>query len=206
MKNYSQHGEQAHILKFFGDFKGRFLDIGAFDGVTGSNTRALVELGWSGVSIEANPENFQLLLNQKLNNVNCVSAAVMSKAGLERFYFSADQCGTCLENKNLQAMLPVRSWYYVAAVTPWMIAERFGGDFDFISLDVEGVDLEVLQALGPVAGKARLLCFEDSIPCHVFDADYYQSMIAAAAACGFSKTIARTPSADGTGNTLIARE
>lgn len=206
MKNYSQHGEQDHILKFFGDFKGRFIDIGAFDGVTGSNTRALIELGWSGVSIEANPENFQTLLGKKLNGVACVNAAVMPKAGLEKFYFSADQCGTCLDNPNLKAMLPVRSSYFIAAVTPQMIADRLGDDFDFISLDVEGVDLEVLRALGPVTGKARLLCFEDSIPCHVFDPEYYRNMIAAAAALGFTKTIARTPRDDGTGNTLIAKE
>ena len=206
MKNYSQHGEQAHILKFFDGFKGRFLDLGAFDGVTGSNTRALAELGWFGVSIEANPENFQTLLGKNLNGVDCVNAAVMPKAGLERFYFSADQCGTCMENKNLQAILPVRSSYYVAAVTPQMIADKFGGDFDFISLDVEGVDLNVLLELSPVAKKAKLLCFEDSIPCHNFDPDYYNFMLEAAASLGFKTLVARTvPAQGGTGNTLVSR-
>ena len=36
-------------------FKGTFLDLGAYDGVDLSNTRALTELGWAGVCIEPNP-------------------------------------------------------------------------------------------------------------------------------------------------------
>lgn len=57
MKNYSQFEEQTAILKAFGnpEIPRRFLDIGSWDAVTFSNTRALVELGWSGVLIEPAP-------------------------------------------------------------------------------------------------------------------------------------------------------
>ena len=44
--NYSQHNEQEIILNFFNGRIGRYLDIGAFDGVDMSNTLALAELGW----------------------------------------------------------------------------------------------------------------------------------------------------------------
>lgn len=75
MRNYSQYAEQAAILEAFGwspdgstydDSKRtitpRFLDIGCWDPITFSNTRALVELGWSGVMIEPAPGPFLELL------------------------------------------------------------------------------------------------------------------------------------------------
>jgi len=58
MRDYSQFHEQIAILNALNpspETPGRFLDIGAFDPITFSNTRALVELGWSGVMIEPAP-------------------------------------------------------------------------------------------------------------------------------------------------------
>jgi FkbM family methyltransferase len=203
MKDHSQHGEQAHILKFFGERKGRFLDIGAFDGVTGSNTRALAELGWSGVCVEANPISFARLMELAAGHVQCVNAAVADHAGLIGFK-DAGQLSSGLGH-NVPKKFIVRE-FDVAAITPAMIAARFTGDFDFISLDVEGMDLEVLRELSPVTEKASLLCIEDSLPFHAFDAEYYSQLRLAAATLGFSKVIARTPTDDGTGNTLLAKE
>ena len=49
---YSQNNEEQIILNYFSGKKGTFLDIGANDGVTLSNVRALAELGWKGALIE----------------------------------------------------------------------------------------------------------------------------------------------------------
>lgn len=58
---YSQNNEQEEIIKYFNGKTGTFLDIGANDGKTLSNTRALAELGWKGVLIEPSPKAFALL-------------------------------------------------------------------------------------------------------------------------------------------------
>jgi len=206
MKDYSQHGEQAHILKFFDGFKGRFLDIGAFDGITGSNTRALVELGWTGVCIEASPLVFRELVKNAKHTVSCCNAAVMDSAGLVKFYDNDGQCGTCLDNQDLERVVPTQRTYWVGAITPKMIADTFGGHFDFISLDIEGMDLNVLREFEPVAEHTRLLCFEDSIPCHKFDPKYYDQMIFKSAALDLTQIIFRSGDTIGGGNTLIARK
>lgn len=59
MKDYSQNGEQAHILHYLdtiGITKGHLVDLGAGDGYTMSNTRALLERGWTGDLYDGNPK------------------------------------------------------------------------------------------------------------------------------------------------------
>ncbi len=45
------------FLEVFGeDYVGRFVEVGAFDGMTYSNTWGLAENGWSGLYVEAHPD------------------------------------------------------------------------------------------------------------------------------------------------------
>lgn len=56
MRDYSQHGEQAAIVRWAAGRVGGFLDLGAYDGERYSNTAALAELGWPGVCVDAAPD------------------------------------------------------------------------------------------------------------------------------------------------------
>ena len=56
--DYSQNGEQLIIEKYFGDFKGILLDIGANDGETLSNSRSLIKKGWQAVLVEPSESAF----------------------------------------------------------------------------------------------------------------------------------------------------
>lgn len=51
---FTQNMEELHIVQNL-PANGRFLDIGAHDGVTFSSTRALLLNGWSGVYVEPDP-------------------------------------------------------------------------------------------------------------------------------------------------------
>ncbi len=59
MNKYSQNGEEAVILETLaalGIEKGHLVDLGAGDGVTMSNTRALIERGWTGNLYDGDPK------------------------------------------------------------------------------------------------------------------------------------------------------
>ena len=59
VKDYSQNGEQAEILRVFdtiGIDKGHLVDLGAGDGYTMSNSRALLEKGWTGDLYDGDPK------------------------------------------------------------------------------------------------------------------------------------------------------
>lgn len=201
---FSQHGEELIILDFFkGKTDGRFLDIGANDSMTGSNTRALAELGWGGLLIEASPRVFQQLIHNCRGNEKlvCINAPVMGHCGMVKFHEVSDQCGTCtLLHQPANA---IKDSFWMNATCPEMIAAEFGGVYDFVSLDIEGSDLEVLQRMAPVLCGTQLLCIEDAVPFHDFVPEYYDQMITTAAMLGLSWVVARTN--DGRGNTLLAR-
>lgn len=60
---YTQGNEEEVILKLVDEMglsgsNNAFLDIGAADGVTFSNTRALADRGWRGTLVEPNPSGF----------------------------------------------------------------------------------------------------------------------------------------------------
>ncbi len=95
MNFYSQSGQDKGALsvtrhksepKFF-------VDIGAYDGINTSNTLALEECGWTGICVEANPEIFATLANNRPNAIN-LQFAVASFDGHLNFsgYFHHSFC------------------------------------------------------------------------------------------------------------------
>ena len=74
MKFYSQHKQDEFIIDYFkGKKDGTFLDIGAHDGITLSNTYTLeTELDWSGICFEPMPHEFKKLSGKTLNEVGVV--------------------------------------------------------------------------------------------------------------------------------------
>lgn len=164
MNHYSQNDEQEVILRFFGFRKGHLLDIGAFDGVTFSNSRALLESGWSGVLVEPDPFNVvKLLANTPPNHAQIICAAVAA---------TQEICRLAVETK------PERGW--ASTITPRLMTDdrihephpasvfvptisisQLAHPFDFISIDAEGRDFEILQSMPlKMLERCELLCIE----------------------------------------------
>lgn len=164
---YSQNNEELFILEHFADRPGRFLDIGAFDGKTFSNTLALVERGWSGVCIEPSPSVFISLLKLHGENqrVKLLNAAVTVMGGFFPFYDSGgDAISSTLEShaKKWAAGYGTKfASYEVFTVALDELFGQYGYDFDFINLDIEGCSYAMFQHL-PFArlSKTTCLCVE----------------------------------------------
>jgi len=210
MNKYSQWGEEEHILKFFsGKPIGRYLDLGAFDGLHASNTRCLSDSGWHGVCVEACSRAFERLLDNTRTNekVVCVNAAVTAheNQGIVLYHDAGDQIGTAYPSHHLGSL--VKHKWFVGSVTPKDIAKVFGDRFEFVSVDIEGSDLPVIESLGPLLKYTQLICTEDTIPNCRFDQEYYNQLMSAWAAHGFTKVVGLTYAVtdDKPSNTLLAR-
>jgi len=161
---YSQKNEETAILAHFGTSAGRLLDIGAWAPDTFSNTRALLDRGWSGVLVEPSPKPFVKLLEQHSSNphVRLLNAAVTVNGGISPFY---DSDGDALSSTN---PAHVKKWatgkckvkfteYAVLTISLNSLFDHYGFDFDFINIDVEGCSFELFERL-PFARLTKTTC------------------------------------------------
>lgn len=160
---YSQNLEEGFLTAYFNDFVGRFLDIGAYDGVDFSNTKKLVEMGWAGVLVEPAPYYFRALLenysgNSKLTLVHCALGAT------DRFqlFHSTERGGISTFDErwysNWKDILGDYKDYFVPVISVVRFFEAFPGPYDFVSIDAEGMDREILEVL-PLDG-VKVVCVE----------------------------------------------
>ncbi len=163
----SQRDEDKWILDFFGAKKGRFLDIGAFDGKDKSNTWCLAEKGWGGVCVEPSPGPFKVLQQnyEHRNDVLLVLGAVAPEGtGIVEIQLTDDLVST-IDKKTYGIWKDSVSSKYRRAFVPSMsyqqLIARFGQDFQFVNIDAEGVSWSIFQDfIKWDNGTARMVCIE----------------------------------------------
>lgn len=182
---YSQNNEEEIIGSQFPGFKGRFLDIGAYDGKTFSNTLKLVENGWSGVCVEASPIVFPKLLEQHKNNpsIQLVLAAVEPNGPrLVTWYDSGGDAVSTTELPHVhkwEAGSNVKFSAFTVYTLPLKhLFLKFGFDYDFINIDVESANLELFKAMPWVSlTQTKVVCVEHDM--------HHEEMLALLAPLGY---------------------
>lgn len=192
--NNSQWGEEAIVLDFFKGFTGTFLDIGAFDGITNSNTRALLELGWKGVLIEPDPEAFiKLRQNCYGHPVHCICSAVASGNGLKKLYGS---------NQRASLIKSSEDSIWVSTTDSYDLFDEFG-NCDFLSVDAEGSDFEILESMLKLF-TPKLICFEDDLP-DSRKPIYKQNVLKMLSGFGYTNIVGCTSTDRNSANTLVSK-
>ena len=164
---YSQNNEEQIILDHFGPvFKGTCLDLGANDGVTLSNTRACIERGWKGVMVDASTEMCDKL---RRFDVEVHNVAMGNTDGFLTFYESGEHLGKG-DRSLVSTIVPAEMdrWanetftpVTVECVTFKTLLSRSAfKTFDLISIDIEGMDLDVLTQMDLTALGCKMLCVE----------------------------------------------
>lgn len=171
---YSQNSEEEIVLNYFGDFVGTFWDIGAFSGVELSNTRALAIKGWRGILVEASPTVFEKLAanyeNYSSDQIRLYNIAIGEETGVKTFYDNHNAVGT-LHKEETKRWGESQSFgeLQVSCYDVWdfvdLVAEIDFNVFDFISIDIEGSDIDVLKQMDLGKLGCRCLCIEhNSVP------------------------------------------
>lgn len=172
--NYSQHGEQQIIQDWIQanmpGVAGRFLEIGAADGVTFSNCRALAEAGWSGLCVEPNPYLWCELNRIYKDNTEVQTLCALVWPWPEIRTLHLNQDGLSTSDAQVYSGMQRRGVYFHGAcasptVTPQQLSAS--GPFDVISIDAEGADLLIVQHGKELFSGAKLLCVEKCSPVHV---------------------------------------
>lgn len=172
--SYTQNREEEFILKYLGD-KGVLLDLGANDGRTFSNSLRLIQKGWKAVLVEASPTIFKRLKKEHHGNKNvqCLNMAIGKKNEKVTFYESGTLLGkgdhslvSTIDPEELKRWkgiefnkieMPCYTYDRIKPVFKWK-------NFDFISIDVEGLDYDILAQIDLLNVKMVIVEFNGKEP------------------------------------------
>jgi FkbM family methyltransferase len=167
MTYHSQFGQDAAVIELFpAGHKGTYADVGAADGMYLSNTLALEQAGWTGLCIEADPAEFAKLEKNHRgtsHNVACANqlgdvtfqrVPVEGWSGLVEYPHQLN--APEIERMKLAGKLetftvPCRPLRNLIDDTPFI---------DYLSIDVEGAELSVLESVDWARTTIRVITVE----------------------------------------------
>lgn len=144
---------------------GFYVDVGANDPARSSNTMRFYRRGWTGINIEPNPECHRRIAAARPRDVN-LNIGVSREAGKSTFYaFVPDTRSTF--SAATAARLRDKGLRMVASPSVELkplaeVLERYGGGrtIDFLSVDTEGFDEQVLLSNDWERYRPTVICVE----------------------------------------------
>ena len=150
---FSQYGEDKWIAEHLAlPERGVFVDVGAHDGITDSNTYHFERRGWTGLCIDGNPEIMPALAR---NRATAVHAAIGSNPTAEYWIHpSSGLSGFGRKHFNgCRAHPPIRRLDDV-------LRERGIIAIDLLSIDVEARELDVWSTFDHNVYRPRIVVTE----------------------------------------------
>jgi FkbM family methyltransferase len=137
---------------------GTFCELGAFDGVTHSNTLLLEKLGWAGTLIEAHAP-FWVLCEANRPQANCINAAIGDKDGAGMLMVGGPYTGLAKTMPKEFIDEHVKRCNHSYRVQTFPLFD-FVQSVDYLSVDTEGGEYEILKNWLESGGQARLMTVE----------------------------------------------
>ncbi len=167
---YSQHGEDFILWHLFQNqsMPGYFVEVGALDGTRFSNTYTFEREGWSGVCVEAHPDYIEMLKKNRPKSY-CVWAAAGESNGEVTFYANSRGSLSTLD-PSLEEKFRREYGSFFTGFRPVTVPIKTLNQIlseanapvplDFVSIDVEGAEMRVLQGFDLDRFQPRILILE----------------------------------------------
>jgi len=151
---FSQEGEDMVLARVFENkSSGVYVDVGAHHPIRFSNTYMFYLRGWSGVNVDGMPGSMDVFRRMRPRDRN-IEALISSKPGALTYHlFNDPAMNTCdpqlarqrdgLANFRQTGAAIIKS-HTLASILEIHLGES--REIDFMSVDVEGMDLDVLQS------------------------------------------------------------
>jgi len=169
--SWAQNGEDVVLARALRPdlHPGFFVDVGAGHPETDSVTRAFSLRGWTGINIEPLPEEFALISEARPDDIN-LNIAIGAMAGAARLYAGPPESrGLSTMNHEFadrylekgQVFEPIDVEVRTLAD---VVDEHARRAVDFLKVDVEGFELEVLAGADWATFKPRVILVEATLP------------------------------------------
>lgn len=175
-KYFSQIGQDKFVDDFFkGKRDGIFVDIGAHDGISGSNTAFFEKFrNWKGICVEPGPEEFKKLQEIRTSiNLNCCVSNYSGKSeftyiegysnmlsGLSESYIDSHLSRIDNEIKHYGGKVHKLE---MSVFTLQEILEQHGVlEIDYCSIDTEGTEYNIVKSIDFEKTKIKLFSIENN--------------------------------------------
>ncbi len=140
-RSYSQSGEDGILRSLFRNRVGFYVDVGAYHPHLYSNTYALYRAGWHGLAIDPNPEMTTLFkIFRPRDKFVCAGIG----EGTLTYHVHRDGAYNGFTETNRSTL--VRKYPIKLQSLSQIIKSKNITKIDFLNVDVEGLDLEVLRS------------------------------------------------------------
>ena len=165
MISYSQNFEDVVLNRLFHDLPtGRYIDVGAEHPVNGSVTKHFYEKGWSGINIEPMSSYWNKLVQDRPRDIN-LNVLVGATQG-EVPFFEIEGSGLyTMKTPPPSDALHSLGFTGASSVKPMTtlkhIVAKYGFEtIDFLKIDVEGAEKEVLQGADFSTFRPKIVLIE----------------------------------------------
>ena len=169
---YGQHAEDVYIASLFpSDYIGVCIEVGAYDGSTMSNTYHFEQKGWRALCIEPIPSCFDECRKIRKESINCCIGTIDA----EDLNFYIFHIGSNLSA--ITSLIPdsrlIESHRHliekttlckvkVRSLNSLLVELNYPIEIDFISIDTENTELDVLKGLDLNKYNVKLFVIENN--------------------------------------------
>lgn len=167
-QSHGQFAEDRLLLEIFGENRdGYCVEVGAYDGRTGSATYAFERRGWHCLLIEPNPALVEQIRQHRSGQV--VNCAASDSEGTASFFVAenVEQMSTLTITPEHHAWIEqaggeIRQITVRTATLDSLLAEAAFPQLDFVTIDVEGHELTVLEGFSLEHHRPRIVIVENN--------------------------------------------
>jgi len=163
-KTYSMNGEDIYVNDYFKKKIGFYVDVGAYHPLELNNTFLLYKRGWNGINIDINSLSIDYFNYLRPDDIN-INIAVSNKNTIKTIYYQKSKSPlNTLNLKQAKKNFPdnFKKKKIVAKNLNAIIDKtKFKGKkINFLNIDAEGNDFEILKSLNFIKYKPELICIE----------------------------------------------
>lgn len=148
---YAQDAEELYLLEkisveYGQDYKGFYVDIGAHHPYRLSNTHWAYMRGWRGINIEPNADAIELFMKVRDKDIN-VNCGIGYEEKIMKYYKFEDSSFNTFDEGEFEGLRVPKEVIDVPVMKLETILDQYKVDkIDFLDIDVEGLEMQVLQS------------------------------------------------------------
>ena len=167
--SYSQEGEDMMLARFFSEqTTGFYVDVGAHHPQRFSNTYYFYLKGWRGINIDAMPGSMEIFNKLRPNDINLEFPIYDSNQTLTYYQFNEPALnGFCekttherdgLKHYKIIAQKKLPTYTLAEILDKYLPVHQ---KIDFLNIDVEGLDYQVLKSNNWQKYRPKIVLIED---------------------------------------------